>query len=143
MRDPTDLDPGPIVLQRVLDPPFHGAVVAALVHVDEVDHDEAGEVAQAQLARDLVGRLQVGAQRGILDVVLAGGAAGVHVDGDEGLRLVDDEGAARLHVTWLENIASSWASAPALVKIGCVSRHGCTFLAWVGISSRMKSLASR
>jgi hypothetical protein len=31
------------------------AVVAVLLHVDEVDHDQAGEVAQAELAGDFLG----------------------------------------------------------------------------------------
>jgi hypothetical protein len=34
----------------------------ALLHVDEVDDDQAAEVAQAQLAGDLVGRLEVGVE---------------------------------------------------------------------------------
>ena len=34
-----------------------------------------GEVAQAQLARDLVGGLEVGLDRGLVDVPLAGRAA--------------------------------------------------------------------
>ena len=44
-------------LQRVLQRALDGAVVALLVHVDEVDDDQAGEVAQPQLPRDFVGRL--------------------------------------------------------------------------------------
>jgi hypothetical protein len=36
------------------------AVVAVLLHVDEVDDDQAGKVAQAQLAGDFLGRLEVG-----------------------------------------------------------------------------------
>ena len=65
-----------------------------LFHVDEVDDDQAGQVAQAQLAGDFVGGLEVGLERGFLDGVLAGGAARVHVDGDQRLGLVDDDVAA-------------------------------------------------
>ncbi len=96
MRDAADLDAGAVVLQRVLDPALDGAIVAAFLHVDEIDDDEAGEIAQAQLASDLVGRLQIGAQRRVLDIMLAGGAARVDVDGDQRLGLIDDEIAARL-----------------------------------------------
>ncbi len=85
-----------VVLQRVLEPALDGAVVAALLHVDEIDHDEAGEIAQAQLARDFVRRLQIGAQRRVFDIVLARGTAGVHVDRDQRLGLVDDQIAAGL-----------------------------------------------
>src|SRR6185295_17478967 len=52
MRDAADLDAGAVVAQRVLEPALDGAVVALLVHVDVVDHDQAGEVAQPELAGD-------------------------------------------------------------------------------------------
>ena len=70
------------------------AVVALLVHVDEVDDDQAGEIAQAELSGDFFRRLQVGLERGVLDVMLAGRAAGVDVDRDQRLGLVDDDVAA-------------------------------------------------
>ena len=38
-------------------------------HVDEVDDDEAAEVANSQLPADLVGRFEVGVERGLLDVL--------------------------------------------------------------------------
>ena len=75
MRDAADLDAGAVVLERLLQPALDRAVVALLVHVDEVDDDQAGEIAQAQLPRDFVGRLEIGLERGVLDVVLARGAA--------------------------------------------------------------------
>ena len=66
-----------------------------LLHVDEVDDDEPREVAQPQLARDLLGRFEVGAQRGFLDVALARRAAGIDVDRNQRLGLVDHDVAAR------------------------------------------------
>ena len=94
MRDAADLDAGAVVLERFLHAPLDRAVVAAFVHVDEVDDDQAGEIAQAQLPGDFVGRLAIGLERGVLDVVLARGAARVHVDGDQRFGLVDDDVAA-------------------------------------------------
>jgi hypothetical protein len=44
-------------------------------HVDEVDDDQAAQVAQAQLARDFIGRFEVGVERGFLDVAALGGAS--------------------------------------------------------------------
>ena len=41
MRDAADLDARAVVAQRVLHAPLDGAVVALLVHVDEVDDDQA------------------------------------------------------------------------------------------------------
>ncbi len=75
MRDTADLDAGAVVPQRLLQASLHRAVVAALVHVDEVDDDEAGEIAQAQLTGDFVRRLGIGLERGVLDVMFARGAA--------------------------------------------------------------------
>ncbi len=49
MRDAPDLDAGAIVFEAFLQPPLHRAVVALLIHIDEVDDDEPGKVAQAKL----------------------------------------------------------------------------------------------
>ena len=49
------------LLHRILEPALDLALVARLLHVDEVDDDQAGEVAQAELAGDLLGGLEVGA----------------------------------------------------------------------------------
>ncbi len=95
VADAPDLDAGAVVAQRILQPALDRAVVALLLHVDEVDDDEAGEVAQLQLAGDLVGRLEVGVERRLLDGELARRLAGVDVDGDQRLGLVDDQVAAR------------------------------------------------
>src|SRR3984957_20145855 len=95
MRDASDLDAGAVLPQAVAELALDRAIVALLVHVDEVDDDQAGEVAQAQLAGDLVGCLDVGLERRVLDVVPAGGAPGVDVDRDQRLGLVDHDVAAR------------------------------------------------
>src|SRR5215510_11032970 len=84
VRDVSDLNTGAIVPQAFLQPALDRAVVALLVHVDEVDDDQPGEIAQPQLPRDFLGGLEIGLERGVLDVVLAGGdreriAVGLHV----------------------------------------------------------------
>ena len=94
MRDAADLDAGAVVLERLLEPAFDRAVVALLLHVDEVDDDQPGKVAQAKLAGDLLGGLEIGLEGGVLDIVLARRAAGVDVDRDQRLGLVDDQVAA-------------------------------------------------
>src|SRR5262249_12347071 len=94
MRDMSDLDARAVVPQRLLEAALDRAVVALLVHIDEVDDDEAGEGAQRQLGGDLIGGLEIGLERGVRDVVLARGAAGVHVDRDQGLGLVEHDVAA-------------------------------------------------
>ena len=94
MRDAPDLDSGAILPQAIAELAFHRAVIALLVHVDEVDDDQAGEVPQSELPRDLLGGLQIGLERGVLDVMFAGRAAGIDVDRYQRLGLVDHDVAA-------------------------------------------------
>ena len=99
MRDVADLDARAVVAQAFLEPALDRTVVALLVHVDEVDDDQPGEVAQTKLPGDFLGRFHVGLERGVLDVVLARRAARVDVDRDQRLGLVDHDVAAgaKLH----------------------------------------------
>ena len=92
--DATDLNARPVALERVLHRLLDLTDVAGLLHVDEVDDDEAGHVAEPQLARDLGGRLEVGGRRRLLDIMLARRAARVDVDRNQGLGRVDDQIAA-------------------------------------------------
>src|SRR5262252_2864322 len=80
MRNTPDLDPGAILPEAVAELALHRAVVALFIHVDEVDDDEAGEIAQSELPCDFLGSLKIGLERGILDMVFAGRAAGIDVD---------------------------------------------------------------
>ncbi len=94
-RDTADLHPGAIHPQGIAQPVFHFALVFGGLHIDEVDDDQAAQVAQPQLAGDFIGRFQIGIQRGFLDVAALGGARRVDVDGDQRFGMVDDDGAAR------------------------------------------------
>ena len=91
VRDMADLDAGAVMAQRVLDAALHGTVVALLLHVDEVNDDEAGEIAQLELAGNLIRSFEVRAERGLLDGELACGLARVDVDRNQRLGLVDHE----------------------------------------------------
>src|SRR5664279_1236608 len=73
---------------------FSTSLVLRALHVDEVDHDQAAQVTQPQLARDFVGRFAVGVERGGFDVATLGRACRIDVDGDERLGMVDHDGAA-------------------------------------------------
>ena len=95
MADVAHLDARPVVLQRVLEATLDIAVVALLLHVDEVDDDQARKVAQTQLAGNFISRLEIGAQGGVFDVVFARRPAGVDVDRHQRFRLVDHHVAAR------------------------------------------------
>ena len=53
MRDAPDLDARAVLPQAVGELALHRAIVALFVHVDEVDDDQAREIAQAELPGDL------------------------------------------------------------------------------------------
>ncbi len=72
------------------------APVGRVFHVDEVDDDDAAEVAQPQLADDLAARLEVEGEDGLLQRLSADELAGIDIDGHQGLGLVDDQVAAGL-----------------------------------------------
>ena len=93
--DAADLDAGSVRADGVPEALLDFALVAGLFHVDEVDHDEAAQVAKAHLARDFLSGFNVGLHRRFFNVGAAGGAGGVDVHGDKGLRVVDHNGAAR------------------------------------------------
>jgi hypothetical protein len=76
----------------------HGLLVLLARHVDEVDDDDAAQVAQAQLPRDGAGGLEVGLEDGVVEVARADEAAGVDVHRGQRLGLVDDQVAAALEV---------------------------------------------
>ena len=54
MRDAADLDAGAIILQTILHPLFDRAVVAVFFHVDEIDDNQTGKIAQAKLTRNFI-----------------------------------------------------------------------------------------
>ena len=67
-----------------------------VLHVDEVEDDDAAEVAHPQLPRDRHRRLEIGAEDRLLEVAVADVAAGVHVDRGHRLGLLDHDVAAGL-----------------------------------------------
>ena len=74
---------------------FDGALIFRVEHVDEVDHDEAAQVAQTHLAGHFVGRFAVRAEGRFFNVGAARGTGRVDVDRDERFGVVDHDRAAR------------------------------------------------
>lgn len=115
--------------------PQHQVPVGLQDHVDEVDDDDAAEVAQPQLTHDLLGRLQVVPGDGLLEVAaLAGELSGVDVDHDHGLGLVDHQRAAagqpdlavqRLHELLVDPVRGEDVDlgGPLRQAVGQVGRH--------------------
>ena len=92
--DLADLHASTVLANRFAQPVFNVTLVLRRTHVDEVDYDEAAEVADTQLTRDFLGRFEVGVQRSCLDVPAFRRAGGVDVDGDERLGVIDHDAAA-------------------------------------------------
>ena len=77
--------------QRLLQRTQHLTLVLLFAHVDEVDDDDAAEIAQSELAADRLGRFQVGLEDGLFEVAMTDEGAGIHIDGGHGLGLVDHQ----------------------------------------------------
>src|SRR5215813_6220884 len=85
-----------VAAQLLLQRRHHLLAVLALFHVYEIEHDDAAEVAQADLADDLFGRFEVGLDDGVFEAIrFADEFAGVDVNRDQGFGLVDDDVSAR------------------------------------------------
>ena len=98
LADPADLNAGAVIGERRLHRLFNLTDVGVGLHVDKVDDDETGHVAQAQLAGDFLRRFKVSGDRRLLDAVFAGRAAGVDVDRHQSFGRVDDQITARLQL---------------------------------------------
>ena len=59
-RQPSELNVRAIHLDRVPQHVLDRALIGGGFHVDEIDHDQAADVTQSELARDLLGRLEIG-----------------------------------------------------------------------------------
>ncbi len=66
-----------------------------VLHIDEVDDDDAADVAQPELAGNGLRRLEVGLEERFLEVATADEAARVDVHRGHRLGLIDDQIAAR------------------------------------------------
>ena len=86
-----------IVAQRFFQRHHHLLAILALVHVDEVDDDDAAQIAQPDLPHDFLDGIDVDLHDGVFQPLrLADKLAGVDVDGHQRLGLVDDDVAAAL-----------------------------------------------
>ena len=111
-----------VLRQRLLQRAQHLATMLGIVHVDEVDDDDAAQVAQPQLARDRLRRFQVGAEDGFLEVALAEERTRVHVDRGHRLGLVDHQVTARLQRHLLVQRAADLVLHPVQVEDGALAR---------------------
>ena len=92
--DTPDLNACTAAAHGLLEPALDHRVVALVLHIDEIDDDQAGQVAKPQLPCDFLGCLFVGLQRRFLDVALAGRTPRVYVDRHQRLGRADHDRAA-------------------------------------------------
>ena len=82
-----------IAAQRFLQSLHYALAVAALFHVDQIEDDNSAEIAQANLACDFFDCFHVRARNRVFQAGRAAPdkLAGVHVDRNQGLGLVDNQ----------------------------------------------------
>src|ERR1700688_1222510 len=87
-----------IFFEGLLQREQHLCAVAALFHVDEVDDNDAAQIAQTNLAHDFLHRFQIGFDDGVFEArgTFANEFTGVDVDGHQRFGVVDDDVAAGL-----------------------------------------------
>src|SRR5205085_5929410 len=83
--------------QRILQRLHHARTVAPLLHVDQVEYDDAAQIAQSDLPRDFFDRFHVRARDRVFEPRAAAPdeLTRVHVNRHKCLGLIDDEIAAR------------------------------------------------
>ena len=94
-------------------------LIPARLHVDEIDHHDAADVAQLQLTGNLDRRLAIGPEHGFPGIGGAGEGARVDVDDGERLGGLDDHVTARgqLHPR-LESVADGGVDLVVLKDLG-------------------------
>ena len=87
---------GAVAAQAFDESAQHEVAVAFQHHVDEVDDDDAADIAQTQLTHDFFGRFEVVLGDGLFEVsARTGELSGVDVDDGHRLSAIDDKRAAR------------------------------------------------
>ncbi len=85
-----------VLIERLLQRGQNAFAIAALFHVDEVNHDDAAKIAQANLPHDFFDGFEVGLDDGVFQArrTLTDELAGVDVDRHQRFGMVDDDVAA-------------------------------------------------
>ena len=114
-----DLRPGGVVAHSLGEVLKQLQLIAARLHVDEVDDHHAANVAELELAGDLDGRLTVGPEHRLAGIGGAGERTGVDIDDGERLSGLDDHVAPgrQIHPR-LEGIANGGVDLEVLQDLG-------------------------
>ncbi len=69
----------------------HASLVLLILHINEVDNDNAAEIAQTQLSGYGLRRLQIGSEDGVFQAAAAYKTTGIHIHSRQRLRLIEDQ----------------------------------------------------
>ena len=89
-----------ILANGIAEPIFNFALIFLRAHIDEIDNDQAAEIANTQLARDFIRRFEVSVESRCFDITTLGGARRVDIDRDQRFGVIDNDAAA----SWQVNI---------------------------------------
>jgi hypothetical protein len=92
-RDSSDLDPGPIGPHGVPQPVFDLALILLWAHVNEINDQQAAEIAKPALASDFISRFKIGDQGRSLDIFAFSRPCGVDVNRYQRFSVIDDDAA--------------------------------------------------
>jgi hypothetical protein len=85
---------GAILFQMLFQRLQHRLPVFLADHVDEIEDDDAAQIAQPQLPGNGGGGFQIGLEDGFFEIAMTDISAGIDVDGGHRLGLIDDQIAA-------------------------------------------------
>ena len=122
LRELGDLGAGAVMAHGLGEMLQQLQLVAARLHVDEVDNHHATDVAQLELTGNLNGRFTVGPQHRLAGIGRAGEGARVHVDHREGLGGLDDHVTPRGQVhPGLQGISDGSVDPEVLEDFGVIA----------------------
>ncbi len=90
-RNMADLNTRSVLTHGFTQTVFNRTLVTNRRHINEVDYNQAAEVAQTQLTSNFIGCFKVGVERSFFDVAAAGRACGVDIDSGQRFCAVDND----------------------------------------------------
>ena len=87
-----------ITRQRLAKLVEHRVLVLLVIHVDEIDNDDAAEITQPQLAGRHQCRLKVGFENRVVEIATTDKTAGIDINGGQRLGLIDNQIAAGFQI---------------------------------------------
>ena len=116
IREVEDVGARPVLPQRVLQHFEDTLPVRSLFHIDEIDDDDAPQIAQLQLTHDFFDCLHVGTQNRVVRVGFSNEPTGVDINGYHRLGLLNDNVSATFEPDFLAECILEFALHIEFVK---------------------------